>query len=1004
MITNEFKKAYKSLNPQQRKAVDAIEGPVMVIAGPGTGKTQILTLRIANILLKTQINPENILALTFSESASFEMRNRLAEIIGTPAFRVEVATFHSFANNIIKNYQDEFSNLLSSENITETEQIELIEKLIETLTLKLLRPFGDPLYYLKDILSSINDLKKEGISAEVFSKAIKAQAADFEKIEDLYHDKGKYKGEMKGKYAEYKKDIEKEVEFSLVFDLYEKALKEERKYDFNDMLLEVIKSLEKNKSLLLRIQEKFQYILVDEHQDTNFAQNRLVELIASFYENPNLFVVGDEKQAIYRFQGASLENFLYFKKLYKSAKLINLKTNYRSHQLILDASSSLIKKNISANILPGKLLLANSAIKSQKINLGIFSSYDLEYEYIAADIKEKIDKGFVPSEIAVLSRRNMDLVSLTRGLNRLGVKFIIQSDQNILNDLEIQKLLFIFQSISNPLDEVLLVKALHVDFLGVDPFDVYKLLSHARKEKIEFSKLISKIDKKLISKLDLKNPKGLKEFYKKFKNWVSLNSNIPFDDLFISVVNESGFKEHILKLPNRYQLLNKLTGLFDEIKLKLYKNPKFNLNDFINFLQTVEKHKLSLTAKNEHSNEDGVRLLTVHRSKGLEFERVYIINCFEGRWGSSKKRGAKIKIPWVYFGPNVKAAVSFEEIEDERRLFYVALTRAKKGVTLTYSKYSIDSKEQLPSQFLQEIGDEFIEIINTEAFEKNFDSSLIFDMPASTNLNPKNKKYLQSIFIEKGLSVTGLDNFLNCPWKYFFRNLVVLPDVKNKNLIFGTAVHSALDSFIKLRKTKPLTSQYLIDKFMEALEKEAVSDKDRIELLQKGERVLKLFYEKVISSWPENLQSEMNIRGVKLSDSVVLNGRLDMVEPLNSSGSVRVHDFKTGKIKSRSQIDGSKENSNYNYKRQLVFYKILLDNYKEGIFKMKEGVIDFIEPDGKGNFKSEVFEILEKDVKDLKNVIKTVASQIINLTFWDQKCEDVACEYCKLREMVFRLK
>src|SRR3989344_1692780 len=191
MITDEFKSSYKSLNPAQKTAVDEIEGPVMVIAGPGTGKTQILTLRIANILLKTQVNPENILALTFSESASFEMRSRLAQIIGTPAFRVEIATFHAFSNEIIKNYPDEFPLLLSSENIIETQQIELIEKLIEQLDLKLLRPFGDPIYYLKDILAAINDLKKEGVIVEKLTDSIKSQKKDFEKIADLYHEKGK---------------------------------------------------------------------------------------------------------------------------------------------------------------------------------------------------------------------------------------------------------------------------------------------------------------------------------------------------------------------------------------------------------------------------------------------------------------------------------------------------------------------------------------------------------------------------------------------------------------------------------------------------------------------------------------------------------------------------------------------------------------------------------------------------------------------------------------------
>ena len=264
------------------------------------------------------------MALTFSGSAAFEMRNRLVEIIGTPAFRVEIATFHSFSNDVIKNYPDEFSQLLSSENITETQQIELLEKLIETLNLKLLRPFGDPLYYLKDILGAINDLKKEGVFPKKLRDGIENQKKDFEKIDDLYHGKGKYKGEMKGKYVDIKKDIEKLEEFLLVFDSYQKALAAGKKYDFNDMLLEVVKALESNKSLLLRLQEKYQYILVDEHQDTNAAQNKLIELLLNFYENPNIFVVGDEKQAIYRFAGASLENFLYFRKIYPAVKLINL--------------------------------------------------------------------------------------------------------------------------------------------------------------------------------------------------------------------------------------------------------------------------------------------------------------------------------------------------------------------------------------------------------------------------------------------------------------------------------------------------------------------------------------------------------------------------------------------------------------------------------------------------------------------------------------------------------
>ncbi|MBI2315221.1 ATP-dependent helicase [Candidatus Daviesbacteria bacterium] len=1000
MVSPQFKNLYSKLNTRQKEAVDEIEGPVMVIAGPGTGKTQILTLRIANILLKTQVNPENILALTFSEAASFEMRDRLSEIIGTPAFRAEISTFHSFSNSIIKNYPEEFPTLLSSELITEIEQVEIIEKLIGSLDLLLLKPFGEPLYFLKDILQSINDLKKEGIVPEKLKTAVLKQENAFTKIKDLYHEKGKYKGEMKGQHQTLKKDIEKTKEFLKVFENYQKSLSGQKKYDFNDMLLEVIKSLQSNKSLLLRIQEKYQYILIDEHQDTNAAQNRLIELVASFYEIPNLFVVGDASQAIYRFQGASLENFLYFKKIYPVAKLINLKINYRSHQTILDASGSLIEKNISANVLPAENLVSSPQKMPEKIKVAELSGYDLEYEYIASEIGKQIKKND-PSKIAVLARRNMDLAPLAQIFNRKGIKFVIRADQDILKDLEIEKILLIFEAIGKPFDEETLVKVLQINFLGIDSFDVYKIISYSRKQKISINEFIRKINDKNGNKLGLEKPNAIISFYRKYSSWISGSNNIPFDELFVDVVNGSGFKEYFLQSGQRYQILNKLTALFDEVKLYLSKNPKFNLTDFLHLLQTAEKHKVSWRTKYNLSTEEGTRLMTVHQSKGLEFESVYIINCFDERWGNSRKRGTKIKIPWEYLGQSIKADVSFEEIEDERRLFYVGMTRAKKSVLLTYSKYGIDGKAQLPSQFLQEISSKFLEKINISGFEKSFNNAQVFNQPEKKEISPKDKKYLQGLFLEKGLSATGLDNFIKCPWRYFFRNLVSLPERKDKNLIFGSAVHFALSAYIKYGKIKKRRYHFLIDKFREYLDGQPLSQEEETECLTKGEKALKHFYKEAIPAWPADLQSEMPIKGVKFAEGIILNGRLDMIEFLPGDGAVRVHDFKSGKPKNRSQIDGSKNTKDYNYLRQLIFYRILLDRYKEGLMKMKEGVIDFIEPDEKQRLRSETFSIGESEVRSLEQMIKSVGEQIINLSFWDQTCGEKDCEFCLLRKMVF---
>ena len=360
-----FKKLYKQLNPAQKEAVDIVEGPVMVVAGPGTGKTQILTLRIANILKETQVEPENILAFTFTEHAASSMRRRLAEIIGSQAYRVRISTFHGFCNEIIKSYPEEFPHIIGAINITKPEQIQIIEQLIEMLPLKELKPFGDPLYYLQSLISSIEQLKREGINPERYLKLVEDEKKYFDLIDDLYHDKGAHKGKMKGDYQKLFKTIVKNQEAAIVYDAYQKKLRKKKLYDYSDMIMEVMQALSVNGDLLLNLQEQYQYFLVDEHQDTNNAQNKILELLCNFHPSPNLFVVGDEKQAIFRFQGASLENFTYFKKLYRDAKLVILDNNYRSTQAIL---------NVAENIIPGqKKLQADTKQLGRKIKLHEFS-------------------------------------------------------------------------------------------------------------------------------------------------------------------------------------------------------------------------------------------------------------------------------------------------------------------------------------------------------------------------------------------------------------------------------------------------------------------------------------------------------------------------------------------------------------------------------------------------------------------------------------------------------
>src|SRR3989344_2392455 len=668
MITSEFKQYYQKLNSSQKEAVDQTEGPVMVVAVPGTGKTQILTLRIANILLKTDTEASSILVLTFSEAAALQIRSRLTSLIGTPAYKVEISTFHGFCNNVIRNNPEEFPHLISSEAITEVEQIEIIEKIILENSFKYLKPFGDPLYYLRSSLSGINDLKKENIKPDDFKEALENQKLDFEKIEDLYHEKGKYKQSlpsaegknlMKGKYQDLQKEIAKNSELLFIYEEYQKQLLKQKKYDFNDMLLEVVNAFKVNKGLLLRLQERYQYILVDEHQDTNAAQNKIVEFLADFYENPNLFVVGDEKQAIYRFQGASLENFLYFQKLYPSVKLINL------------------------------------------------------------------------SENAILGRNNKDLISVGEFLERLGIPFSIHTDQNVFADLEIQKLLSIFRALNNFGSDLELIKVMHVSLFSLEPLDVYKLISQSPRERESVHELLEKVatDEELKKKLKLQGREKVVQFYNQLKSWWTDSNNLSLEHLFVKVVKESGFQESILKSPKRYEILDKVIALFEQAKVLSQKNPQINLKDFVNYLDLLEKHNLSLKTQVRTQRINAVRLMTAHRSKGLEYDYVFIINTYDGHWGNSRARSNSLKLPWTYLTGKLDLKDIEDVDEDERRLFFVAMTRARKMIYLTYSGFSIDGKEQLPSRFISEIEPDLMEQVETEEFEKRFSENkqLLFE-------------------------------------------------------------------------------------------------------------------------------------------------------------------------------------------------------------------------------------------------------------------------------------
>ncbi len=991
-----FDSAFSQLNPSQKEAVETIEGPVMVVAGPGTGKTQVLTLRIANILLQTQADPSNVLALTFTESGALAMRKRLVAMIGSDGYKVELTTFHSFCNEVIKRNPEDFDNLISAESLIEVEQIQLIEEILSEMSLDLLKPFGDPLYHLKNILFAINDLKKEGVTPDDFAKGIEEWKKAFDKIDDLYHEKGAYKGQMKGKYQDEQKNIKKNEELLLIYRKYQEELRSRKRYDFNDMLLQVIEELQKNPSLLLRLQEQYQYILVDEHQDTNTAQNKLIELLARFYENPNLFVVGDEKQAIYRFQGASLENFLYFQKLYPTAKLIALSDNYRSTQNILDAAGSLIAKNLTSDVLQTQVKLkANAKYQEDRIRIAQLSDYHSEFYYIADDIQRKINQGILAKDIAILSRNNRDILAVAQVLEQMGVSYNVESDQNVFTDPHIRKLIMLFQAVCNFGSDKELILLMHADFLQIPYLDLYKLIRFAKVKRSSIYDVLN--DKKKLKEVGLEKEKPFTQLVKNMEGWKKLCHNENLETVFVRLLSESGLLDFVMHKPNSLDILDKFAGIYEDIKMHTQKNPNFTLDDYLKYLDLLESHDILIKRAPQTVLKNAVRLMTTHRSKGLEFDWVYIINAFDGHWGNMKHRSSGIKIPWEYLGVKLNLNVEMEENDDERRLFYVALTRAKQGVVITYSTRSLEGKEQVMSQFVEEIEETFKEQIVVEEFENEFMShkEKLFASAVVVKPDLKNVEFFRELFLERGLSATAVNNYLSCPWKFFYRNLLQLPEEKNKSLIFGSAVHHALNRYIASLRTGNPSQELLMNAFKESLARESQQGLEYKELLLKGEKVLPGFYDERVSKWTEALETELFIGGIHFSDTIRLTGKIDIIEPLHGKD-VRVYDLKTGRARRRSEME--------DYHRQLLFYKLLLDRYLSGKMNMVEGVIDFIEPDTNGKYRQEIYEMNPEEVKMLEDQIVFIGNEITTLAFWDRRCDDPQCEYCKLRDLMLTEK
>lgn len=1006
-----FQKTFEGLNVAQQRAVEQIEGPVMVIAGPGTGKTHILASRIGYIRLNTDAHASNILCLTFTEAGANAMRQRLLQLIGPEAHKVHIFTFHGFCNHVIKNHPDLFGSREIAP-LTDLERIEIIRSLIEALPSDSpLVNFNDPYFYEPHLTNLFKNIKTESWAIEDINKAIDEYLGAILTQKEYIYQTGKQKGQIKEQaVAQENLKMEKLRCAANLYEAYQTALKEKKRYDFDDMVLWVIDAFAQNEFLLRNYQEQYLYFLVDEYQDTNGAQNKVLQQLITYWELPNVFIVGDDDQAIYEFQGARLQSL---KELYQTYEreidIVVLKENYRSSQVILDSARNLIEKNENRIInelknlgIDKNLLAANAKLKKNKTKPIIVEYPSILHEYadIANQIEELLKKGEKPEEIAIIYAKNKQAHQMMQLMDKMGIRYTTKRPINVLKERIVKQILLLLSYIEVESKEAysgeaFLFQILHFQCWQLSSREIAQLALYVRQQNLISETPIfwrqaignqAILKDAKISELD-----GFQRVSEIIEKLIEDINRISLPQLYEKVLNTTGILRNITDTPDAINEIQMLHTFFSFLQKEIDKNEAFSLSDLINLLHLMEVHRVSLPMQKTISAGKGVMLTTAHSAKGLEFKYVFMIDTTQEAWDEDGKNSrTNFKLP-----DTLTLTQSTDSgIEARRRLFYVGMTRAKQFLQISYS---IEDKKNR-SFFIEEL----LEYAQLPFFKKSLSAEaaikagiLMFE-EGNKVLNIQNEAFIIERLETFALSPSSLNRFLDCPLSFYYEHLLKVPIVPSESLAYGKAMHSALEQTAKQFKNKgQLPSIEEVIKFFQKemfLLKYTFSKEFFQQRLQKGENILRAYYNQFVVHWLRNADIEINLRQSTI-ENIPVQGVIDRIEYLEDE-TVIITDFKTGRFKTSHVSEISDKNPiGGNYRRQLLFYKLLYENHIQGNRPVQRVQLSYLEPDATGAFPLKAYKFEEKEIQDFKGILQDVYTRIMQQDFYNG-CGKEQCHWC----------
>ncbi len=1041
---NSFDSLYQGLNTEQKEAVDQLEGPVMVIAGPGTGKTQILATRILNIL-KTDTQPENILCLTYTEAGATAMMKRLSQFMGSDAYKVNIHTFHGLCNQIIKDFPEKFSKR-EMRVMDEIEQIELIQEIIESIDeSSVLKTYNDEANSLQKQLRQVwSIMESEGYTVSDFEEWIQFLSDDelfkIQFPELLYKRKFKEFNDGDIKENERKKLQDgwvKLIEAAKLHSAYVSLKKEKGVYEFSDMLNWVNDILKFDEEFKLMIQERYHYILVDEYQDTSGVQNEILfSLIDYWEENPNCFVVGDDDQSIYAFQGAKVSNMLTFKTKYaQNIKTIVLTKNYRSTQEILNASTKLIAFNQSrlVNTIEGlsKELIssgANANFDPVKVETFQYLNEFHEAVGIVGEIKTKIEQGIKAEEISILYSKHKHSDLLIEVLKENEIPFIQNRSINILNETLIRKLIawlnYLAQESNLPNSgEYLLYKLLLSDLYHIPTFGLNQISTeiYSIKRQREFQNqtyswrehingILNSNDSD--SKYGEETIIALKELWFNIEKWIKIANSESVPTLIQRIYSEGGFLAHALKKDDNGWTMEVLHSFMEFSNLQNARIPFMSLRDFLLTIEKMDHNDLSIPLEKRIGNSLGVQLMTAHGSKGLEFEHVYLIQANPENWEKDRRNGLPYSLRELTLGNKkiISSEISSADaLEERRRLFYVAMTRAKKTLTISLSKTKIKAKpeEILPSKFVLEVNDEKIE---SESKEINPEVLLWAQKKYLERVNKPilevdKLDWLKSKIENLTFSPTSVEQIMTCGIQFYFNRVLRVPTAPNQFGAYGTAIHATLREFVNqgVKNRQWMNETALVKQFeYEMMKLRAGFTEKQFELkLEQGKHFLPKFWTQKIEAYKkyQTVETEFGIH-TKLG-GISVTGNIDKM--VFDGNQVTVFDYKTSKIsssksKSKAPLKSNIEKEKFppSYWFQIGMYTMMINeaNQQKG-WKSRHGIIESLEMDTNGEFQDFEIYYSKEDFDYIQSILEKANQKLQSLEFMEGcgKCD--WCEFAK---------